>query len=1004
MDTKKNQFTLLGLFRRFFLIVLVLALTYSSIVLLIPQKAYAAVDGVFIDKTAIRVGQDIYRDSNPFDGTYRWSLDIGSGCSNSISISDRAFASGNTNMTAPIVTKITLSRIFNNDCQSNGEDTITISEPARRLILGYRIDTRTIFMPVWYAYDRPQLNGSYRSTQDGDTEYLRNGDNYDDGGTRVNYTSGDRAQYQELRCGLFDAYCGTKFEYDFTLANGGSFATADAKAYPGAPKTSNPTDPGALDPGDSSNPTPPGGGTTTEDNSCESKGGALGWILCPVITALDGLFNWIDTQIQALLEIDESRYTDENLKIAWSNIRNIAYIILIPIMLVMVIGTALGFEIFSAYTIKRALPRMVIAVIFITLSWYIVTFLIGLSNVVGTGILGIITAPFREIQPAACQDGPLTLSCLFSAPGFSDGVGGGDILQSILLLPQAAAGIIGLVVFLILYGGMLLIAIGAGFLVLLARQLFLLALILVAPLAILAWIFPGNDGLWKAWWSVLSKLLIMFPLIMLLIGVGRIFALIINEAGGGGLEGTILDPILKLGAYILPYAAIPLTFKFAGGLFANLAGVVNNRQKGLFDRYRNVRNAGLKKLGNDAKNENIFKNVGENTRRARINTRAARLSNIGAAGFSLNSEVRKARIDSAMGTGTLTEARTAMKENQALAVLLGNEDYAEAGRSGRGFVKNKDGQYVDSQGRVTTDRSQMVARDGSKTATRAYLASRGYGEEDIQSVSLARGGMSQEAFNYAALLSIPGTGTGFAKGAGEMDAAINETVGNNRRLASTLLAEMRGTAERANRGDLKGGGFGKRRTALEAQFEAENNVRASFSAGRITEQQMEIELEQIQQQTTETVTDAAVYSTDSRGLASIKPAQLKEKILPSIIKSLDKASSEGNQREYERQLAKVASLYDQSQYQSPEVQEIISGLMARPIPNTPTFSSDGSRAGNSQTPQTVREAVDGARSNRDFQDHRRELGGARSPAEVARMNAEERAAYEAAMEARNREQ
>src|SRR5690606_17290925 len=135
-----------------------------------------------------------------------------------------------------------------------------------------------------------------------------------------------------------------------------------------------------------------GSQTTEERESCESASGALGWIMCPGITLASSVLNWVDTQLQGLLIVDESTYEDEGLRNAWRTIRNIAYIILIPIMLVMVIGTALGFEVFSAYTVKKALPRMIIATIFITLSWYITSLLIDLANVIGTGILGLMTA------------------------------------------------------------------------------------------------------------------------------------------------------------------------------------------------------------------------------------------------------------------------------------------------------------------------------------------------------------------------------------------------------------------------------------------------------------------------------------------------------------------------------------------------------------------------------------------------------------------------------------
>lgn len=340
-------------------------------------------------------------------------------------------------------------------------------------------------------------------------------------------------------------------------------------------------------------------GESNEDNSCESKSGAMGWILCPVVNLLDGGMNWVDSQVSSLLAVDNNKFNDSGLEQSWKITRNLAYLILVPVVLVMVIGTALGFEFVSAYTVKRALPRLIVATIFIALSWTIVTFLVGFSNNIGAGVQGIMETPFRARFGASCQDN-LNLACFFDVePGFEDG-----ILHGILFLPEAAATIVGLIIFLILFGATILTSVVIGFLVLLLRQMFILALMVLAPLAILAWIFPGNDKLWKSWWSLFSKLLIMYPLIMGLISTGRIFAAILKEAdnnGGTGLDGGILNPVMRLAAYMLPYALIPLTFKFAGGTFAMVAGFADDKSKGLFDRQRAKR---AERWGN-------FKSTGE---------------------------------------------------------------------------------------------------------------------------------------------------------------------------------------------------------------------------------------------------------------------------------------------------------------------------------------------------------------------------------------------------------
>jgi hypothetical protein len=88
--------------------------------------------------------------------------------------------------------------------------------------------------------------------------------------------------------------------------------------------------------------------------------------------------------------------------------RNLAYIILIPAALIMVLATALGFDFVSAYTVKKALPRFIIAAIFMAISYPLLDFFVQLTNVVGLGINGLISSAFGHSEP-------ITLSTLFGA-------------------------------------------------------------------------------------------------------------------------------------------------------------------------------------------------------------------------------------------------------------------------------------------------------------------------------------------------------------------------------------------------------------------------------------------------------------------------------------------------------------------------------------------------------------------------------------------------------------
>lgn len=328
-----------------------------------------------------------------------------------------------------------------------------------------------------------------------------------------------------------------------------------------------------------------GGGTAgagaVDDNSCEAKGGAMAWIMCSAIQLLDEGFSFIDNQIQSLLEVSEGDLTGANpesinVPVAAKQIRNFAYIILIPVMLVMVLGTALGFELLSAYTVKKAFPRMVAATIFIALSSQITLFLVSFTNTLGAGIGGLILGPLGVGNGGLAE---------ILNPASAAGATGATILAAVGATLVLGPAIIGILFSYLLVG---FVAILIGFAILSIRQVMVIVLSLLAPLAILAWIFPGNDKLWKLWWGTFTKLLLMYPLIVLLIASGKVFSKIMytTQGGAGGGPMTIF---LAITAYIAPYFFIPKTFQWAGGMFATIAGAASNRGAGFFAKQKEKR-------------------------------------------------------------------------------------------------------------------------------------------------------------------------------------------------------------------------------------------------------------------------------------------------------------------------------------------------------------------------------------------------------------------------------
>lgn len=444
------------------------------------------------------------------------------------------------------------------------------------------------------------------------------------------------------------------------------------------------------------------GGSEDAPPSCENEGADLSWVICPVIFLGDAVMRKLDQAIISLLSTPNDYLENPGLRTAWTRLRNIAYLILVPIMLIMVIGTALGFDFINAYTVKRALPRMLIAILFIALSFDICMELIKLTNAVGTGLGGLIAS-------AVVGADEISLATVFNPDG------NWESASAILLGAGALGGVavlggIGVVLSYILVA---VVSLAVGFFLLSLRQMLVVMLMLLAPLAILAWIFPGNDKLWKLWWGTFSKLLLLFPLIVVMITTGKVFAAIIaGVPSGDAIDSSLVTTLIKLVAYVGPYFLIPAMFKFAGGLFATISGMTNDRSKGLFDRQRKFR------AEKYAKN----KELAASNRRWNPNSRTGKLLNSSASWIADPTNNARIAMGTQKGRAIMNQVnQQRFEETQKLAQKLStagfNDKALDALSIGAIMRDEKGNELLDEHGKV-----RRVRYDGSAASMESVLA------------------------------------------------------------------------------------------------------------------------------------------------------------------------------------------------------------------------------------------------------------------------------------------
>src|SRR5581483_5601653 len=114
------------------------------------------------------------------------------------------------------------------------------------------------------------------------------------------------------------------------------------------------------------NPTNP---VTVSDGCSVPTTDGLRWIECPVISSLQFATTAVNGLMSSLLEVSPTEFFNSGTQTVFNLFRNIGVALLVIAALVMVVSQAADLEIFAAHTVRKALPRIVIVAILISLSW-----------------------------------------------------------------------------------------------------------------------------------------------------------------------------------------------------------------------------------------------------------------------------------------------------------------------------------------------------------------------------------------------------------------------------------------------------------------------------------------------------------------------------------------------------------------------------------------------------------------------------------------------------------
>ena len=367
-----------------------------------------------------------------------------------------------------------------------------------------------------------------------------------------------------------------------------------------------------------------GGGLTHVD--CEwAAFNPLTWIFCPLFDAFQGIMSNIDTMIENELNLNTTYFdtvnpdgsvnnTGKAFHNAWNAFYNMSLIVLVLIGLIMVFSQAFSVGPFDAYTIRKVMPRIIIAVIGIVLSWSIMQYLVDLSNIAGNSMRAMIYFPFQSLKN----------------PVFSAGV-----LSVALLGGSAAIGTVGLLGMLAVFGaGALALMVGVATIIF--REALVMVLAVLSPIAIVFFILPNTQRIWKMWSSNFIRALVAFPIITGMIAVGSAMSRVFTAG-----DQSAFHQIAAFASVYAPFFMLPAAFRLAGGAIGSFNGVMRNKAAPMaagLNKFRNKRAVTRARNGvaraQSAKifQGNLTNKKGNKNIRARLNSGLQRTALLGAAG------------------------------------------------------------------------------------------------------------------------------------------------------------------------------------------------------------------------------------------------------------------------------------------------------------------------------------------------------------------------------------
>ena len=318
---------------------------------------------------------------------------------------------------------------------------------------------------------------------------------------------------------------------------------------------------------------PEEGASESSGASCQDSLGSLGWLVCPTTGKISEAVDFLYDKIEDVLVINPVEAKDGSpVYEIWKYFQGVTNVVFMIFLLVIVFSQITGWGI-NNYGVKKALPKLIIAAILVNLSFYICSLAVDVSNIFGGSIRGLLEsieasagvgAEVGEVSGASMAEMYTAL-----ASGATLAIGGAVVAFETgaiwMMIPMALGALVSVVI------GLVTIAM---------RQAVVTLLIMVAPLAMVAYILPNTEQWFKKWKQLLFQMLIFYPAFSLLFGASSIagWAIIVSSDNG---FGVLIGTAVQIFPLFFSWNLMKMSGTVLGTINAKLSSLASKPLKGV---------------------------------------------------------------------------------------------------------------------------------------------------------------------------------------------------------------------------------------------------------------------------------------------------------------------------------------------------------------------------------------------------------------------------------------